>query len=98
MPIKSTTQGVRVINETHGLHRGPGRLLGYLAGHDCETAQRVVFYDGARCGGRVLHVAIVHPQQSPARVVFPEPLAFQDGLSVNAGNCEVNVWAAGFTE
>lgn len=96
MPVKATTQGERVTKRIHGLHSGAGRLQGYVAGHDCNQTQRVIFYDNPECGGTILHVAYIHPQQSPVCVVFPQPIPFKNGLSVDAGNCEVNVWGVDF--
>ena len=84
------------------LHSGPGRLLGYQISHSLATAQAVIFFDGASTAGARLMVVYVHPSACPVYVRFGVPpgkeegLSFSRGLTVNAGNCEVNVWSIGY--
>jgi hypothetical protein len=99
---KVVRDGYRVVGSMDGVHVGAGRLLGYLVSHDESTAQTVIFYDSPTVGGTALHVVNVSPERSPFFVRFgqapgaEEGVPFSNGLSVNAGNCEVAIWSIGF--
>jgi hypothetical protein len=99
---KIVRDGFRVVGSTAGVHVGSGRLVGYLISHDEDTPQSVIFYDSTSVGGTVLHVVNVSPERSPFFVRFgqapgsEEGIPFSNGLSVNAGNCEVAIWSIGF--
>lgn len=94
--------GLRVAGVQEAVHCGRGRLYAYLASHDQISAQAVIFYDSVQCSGVVLHKIYVSPQQSPTYIRFgrspgkEEGLLFENGLSINAGNCELAVWAVGY--
>ena len=94
--------GQRVLGLASALHSGRGRLLGYMISHSESTAQAVTFYDSLSCEGIILHQVKVHPSRSPFFVRFGTPpgkeegIPFANGLSVNAGNCEVAVWSIGY--
>jgi len=99
---KVIRDGYRVTGQAAKVHSGSGRLIGYLISHDETTAQAVVFYDSTSMGGTVLHVVNVSPERSPFFVRFGQPfgseegIPFSNGLSINAGNCEVAIWSIGY--
>jgi hypothetical protein len=99
---KVVRDGYRVVGSTAAVHSGAGRLVGYLIIHDESTPQSVIFYDATAVGGSVLHVVTVSPERSPFFVRFgqapgsEEGIPFSNGLSVNAGNCEVAIWSIGY--
>jgi hypothetical protein len=99
---KVVRDGYRVVGSTAAVHTSAGRLVGYLVSHDEKTPQSVIFYDSPSVGGTVLHVVTVSTERSPFFVRFgqapgsEEGIPFSDGLSVNAGNCEVAIWSIGY--
>lgn len=83
--------------ETKIIHSGDGALLAIIISHAEATTQTVTLYDGINVSSTVLATFQVAPDRSPAYVEFPDdfPLRFTDGLTVEAGNCYVNVLATG---
>jgi hypothetical protein len=67
-----------------------GHVIRLTISHDQDTAQSVTFYD--RSGVQMAQY-LVHPNQSPYTIKFSNrsPFLFKDGLSVNTGNCVVNL-------
>jgi hypothetical protein len=74
---------------------GPGLLLGFLVSHAQATAQTLTFYDNTLAAGAILLVVHLAPEQSPAHVRLGRENAvkFSVGLSYDAPNCELAVWA-----
>jgi hypothetical protein len=101
MGSKSLSEGTRVQGTAVVLHVGAGRLVGYLASHNENEGQAVIFYDSASTSGTVLHkiwvpsgeVVYIRFGMSSAR---DEAIPFSTGLAVDPGNCEVAVWAIGY--
>lgn len=93
--------GSRVAGSSSTIHTGAGRLLGYLISHTESSTQTVIFYDNTAASGTILHKVNVASERCPVFVRFEDPagkinaLAFNTGLTVNPGNCEVSVWASG---
>ena len=94
MPTKTETRGARIAGLATAVHRGPGRVKHLLISHAQSTPQQVVLYDSLTCSGTILAALHIHPYASPRLVSFPVELPFSIGLSINAGNCEVNLWSA----
>lgn len=92
------------ITATTTVHTGRGRIMAYLISHSEATAQTVTFYDNTAASGTIAHLVKVHPNRSPAYIQFarrPDEskllgIAFETGLTVDPGNCEVAVWAIGY--
>jgi hypothetical protein len=107
MGSKSLSEGTRVQGTAVVLHVGAGRLVGYLASHNENESQAVVFYDSASTSGTVLHKIWVpsgevvyirfgmSSAQDEANIVR-SAIPFSTGLAVDPGNCEVAVWAIGY--
>lgn len=78
------------------LHSAAGRLRGFLISHSIAAVQTVIFYnDTAATGGTEFLIVKVSPQQCPYYVQFPQTatIAFDTGLHVANGSCEVAVWS-----
>ena len=93
MPVTSQSYGTRITNCTAAVHSGSGRVTALLISHVRETAQAVILYDALTCAGEILACIQVAPGQCPVWIAFPDGLRFSRGLSINAGDCEVNLWA-----
>lgn len=104
MAILQKDTGTRVAGSAANLYEGRGRIMAYLISHAESTAQLVTFYDNTAASGTIIHQVHVHPNRSPVYVQFarrPDEskllgIAYQTGLTIDPGNCEVNVWAIGY--
>jgi hypothetical protein len=70
-----------------------------MVSHEMTATQAVTFYNATSPSGAVLLRVYVDPEQCPAYIRFGtgpgEPMSFSAGLTVDPGNCEVNVWSVG---
>lgn len=81
---------------TRTIFTSRGKLLALLASHDKEGIQAVTVYDGAAPGGHVMLKLLLGPGQVVYLPFPPDfPLLFENGLSVEAGECHVSLIAAG---
>ena len=87
----------RVSGTNRIVHTGSGLLYALLASHAETTAQVVSLYDGLAETGEPLLRIYVAAEQSPYFLNFQDRLSvpFITGLTVQPGNCEVNLWLVG---
>lgn len=83
--------------ETITIHTGKGALIGLVVSHAEESTQVVTIYDSLSASGSIMLRLRVHPTRSPFYVWFPSKYRprYHTGLTVAAGNCDVNVLAGG---
>ena len=93
MPVTSSSYGTRITNAAAAIHAGPGRVTALVVSHLSSSAQPVILYDSLTCSGTILAYLFIAPEQCPAVITLPGELRFSTGLSINAGSCEVNLWA-----
>ena len=77
------------------VHSAAGRLLGIFISHAQAGVQTVTFYDNTAASGTVIMKLNVDPTRCPYYVQFPRNagIAFNTGLHVVNGWCNMNVWS-----
>jgi hypothetical protein len=101
---KINLNGYSAPDTEYKVHRGAGRLLGYIVSHKEASAQTVTFYDNEQASGKVLHKVHINPGLPPFSIRFSTAageeagILFVNGLYVDAQNCAVSIWSVGFGE
>lgn len=82
---------------TKTIHSGQGAVLAITASHNQPSTQTITLYDAVNTSGTVLTKIHIAPEASPAHIQYPGslPLRFTNGLTVEAGNCDVHILAIG---
>jgi hypothetical protein len=93
----STVSGRRVYSDVQNITTRPGRVMGIFISHGESTVQSVSIYDGLSATGDPIMKIYVAPERCPFYVRFDhmaEPVLFDSGLTVDPGNCDVNIWSS----
>ena len=74
----------------------PGRICGFIATTAEATSQSFTLYDGVSSSSAVLLTYTCYIGGLTFPVFFPDdkPLYFDDGLTINPGNCDVLLFIA----
>jgi hypothetical protein len=81
------------------IHTGPGKLVALLLTTADTSAVSIVIYDNTAASGTVLMTIVLHPEQSPTFLRFPDdiPTTFATGLYLSIpSQTTVYAWAIGF--